>query len=648
MNPQPEDRSRIDQMKSSLYSRGAPDIRTKRRLRFSSAVPLGEVKTDWEHPQEKVDLVELNKIYKDNSMSFFTKLLMFSIVIFLIAIGIGAYLVFNGSNIVSANNVDITINGPISVAGGEPISFDVQVLNKNNIKLQTVDLSVEFPSGTVDSTDTSKELKKFRELLPDIDPGSYEKKTIEATLYGEENSKKEIKVVVEYRVNGSNAIFQKEKTFDILVSSSPLNVSVSSFKEVNSGQEFDLNVSMVSNSKETLKNIILKSTYPFGFSFINSDPKPLSDNNTWKIGDIPPGAKKTIKIRGKLDGQDDETRIFRFSTGSASVRDEKIIGTEYVSTTQEISIKKPFISIGASLDGNSEDQEYVGSFDNPIKVEISYFNNLPTPILDGEIHVKLSGSAFDKSSVSPEQGLYRSADNEIVWNSITTSDLRNISAGESGRVSFSIVPRNLSNSSKQISNPDVKLSISVQGKRNSETNVPESITSTAKRNIKISSNVSLSGQIVRSSGPFENVGPIPPKAEQYTTYTVIWTVDNTSNSVTGAQVRASLPPYVKWLNKISPSGESVTYNSVDGQLVWKIGNIDKNTSNSTKRRQVAFQISINPSITQVGQVPVLINQATLTAQDDFTNQTLTNNLSQMTTRFSSDPLFKDGDERVAK
>ncbi len=645
MNQNQEDKSRIDNMNRSLYSRGSPDIRTKRRLRFSSETE--DVKTDWEHPQEILENVELNKKYKDTSMSFFTKLFIFSIIIFISALGIGAYLLFNGSNIVSANNIDIKINGPVSIAGGEPVSFDIEILNKNNIKLETVDLNIDFPAGTVDSSDTTKELKNIRELIPDIDAGGEGIKTIKAVLYGQENSKKEIIVTVEYRVKGSNAVFQKQKTFDVLINSSPLNLTISSYKEVNSGQEFEITVTMNSNSKETIKNILLNASYPFGFSYISSDIKPLNNNNVWKIGDMPPKGKKTIKIKGKLDGQDDETRVFRFNTGAQSIRNEKLIGTEYVSSIQEISIKKPFISVGVAVDGDAESQEYIGTFNNPVKVDITYFNNLPTSIINGEVKIKLSGNAFDKISVSPDQGLYLSANNEIVWNSITTNDLKNIEAGGSGTVSFSLIPRNSSNQSKQTINPYVLMSINVQGKRLSENDVPESIVSSASRKIKISSDINLGGQIVRSTGPFENTGPIPPKAEQQTTYTVVWTIDNTANPVSGVEVRSSLPPYIKWMDKISPSNENISYNSVDGQIVWNVGNLGTYT-NDSKRRQVSFQIALNPSIAQVGQIPILINESTLNALDDFTNQTLNSNLSSLTTRFSTDPSFKDNNETVVK
>jgi hypothetical protein len=123
-----EDKSKIEELKKSLYSRTSPDIKTKRRLHFIKN-DLEGIKTDWEHPVEEKEEVELNEKYVDHSMSFFNKFLIGSFIFFIIALSIGAYLFFNGSNIVSANNIDITVSGPVSVAGGSKASFDIQVFN---------------------------------------------------------------------------------------------------------------------------------------------------------------------------------------------------------------------------------------------------------------------------------------------------------------------------------------------------------------------------------------------------------------------------------------------------------------------------------------------------------------------------------------
>ncbi len=642
----PEDKSKIDELKKSLYSRNAPDIRVKRRLHFD--LPEEEtVNTDWQHPEEEiVEDTRPTPTYKSNSMTFLSKFLLASIVFFILAVGIGTYLLLNGSNIISGNNIDINVKGKITAAGGEPIPLNIQINNKNNVKLQNVEISIDFPVGTVDGNDSSKEIRQYKEKLDDIQPGGISQKNLNIALYGEENAKKDIPITISYKVAGSNAVFEKKKDYEILISSSPLSISISSFKEVTSGQEFETEVVVNSNSNEIIRNLLLHASYPFGFTYISSSVKPDDGSKTWRIGDLPPKAKKTIKIKGRLDGQDDETRVLNFSVGSPSSRDGLVIGTEYISASQDVSIKKPFITATISLNDDSSVKEYVGDFNTPVRATVTWFNNLPTSIADGEVHVKLSGNAYDKASVSPQDGYYKSADNEIVWNKQTTSALGNIGAGESGSVSFNFIPRNYSTPLKTVTNPSITIDVGLQGKRFSETNVPESVSSSARRLIKISTDLILVANVVRSVGPFENTGSIPPQAEKQTTYTVVWTVNNTSNTVSAAQVKTTLPPYVKWLGKTSPSTEDIKYSANRSEIVWNVGNVDTYTTNSSRRRQVAFQVSLEPSVAQVGSSPALINSTNLIGQDDFTGENFNRTLQSLSTSFSSDPTYKSGDEIV--
>jgi hypothetical protein len=484
-------------------------------------------------------------------------------------------------------------------------------------------------------------------LVGDIKPGGIGQKTVSAVLYGEENSKKEMAVTISYRVNGSSAVFQKQKTFEVIINSSPLSLTVDSYKEITAGEQFEMKVNISSNSNEVIKNLILKAVYPFGFEYISSEPKTVGDSTTWNIGDIPPNGKRTVVIKGKLQGQNDETRVFRFQIGSENKNVSNTIGTEFVSYSEEISIRKPFLDVGIDIDNNVENTEYIGSFDRPENVSVTWFNNLDVPVNDAEIHVKLSGNAYDKISVSPDKGNFKSADNEIVWNKITNEELSSIPAGGSGKVSFNIIPKEKSDA-KGITNPGIKIDVSVSGKRLSETNVPEKIASGASRKVKLSSNLNISSQIVRNTGPFQNTGPVPPKAEKETTYTVIWTVDNTVNTISGAEVKSSLPVYVNFVGKTSPSDEDIQYNPNTHEIVWNIGNVDTQTLRNGHRRQVAFQISFTPSISQVNSAPVLINKTTLTGQDDFTNVPLISNQIPLTTSFSSDPAYRNGDEMVVK
>ena len=644
--PPNEKKSSIDELNDSLYSRTSPDVRTRRKLRFSDTEQT--IKTSWNEGQTIAEDPQLNKQYEDHSMYFFTKILIASIVFCLGAVGIGAYLFFNGANLISANNIDITINGPVSIQGGEPISFDVVTTNNNNVDLQLVDMSVDFPPGTTDPSDSTSIMQNYRKLIGDIPSGGKSDEQVKAIIFGQENDQKQITVTLTYSVKGSTSVFTKIQTYNVLISSSPINVNVSSVKEITSGQEFSIKVDLKSNSKEVLKNVLVRGSYPFGFTFDSSDLKPFSDNATWAIGDIPPGAERSFNIKGKLQGEDTDTRVFHFQIGAQSPIDPKGIGTQYAVVAQNVSIQKPFISLSISVDGDNTPNDSVAQFGDQKHVQISWFNNLPNVISNVILTAKLSGSAYDKNLVSPDNGIFKSISDEIVWNQQTNPELAQVAAGAGGIVSFNIVPKDLSTSGHQIVNPSISIQTSVSGDRAQETNVADTLNSVATKNIRISSNIGLSDRVVRTVGPFVNYGPIPPVAESSTTYTIIWTVDNTSSSIGQAQVSASLPPYVSWLGSVSPASENVVYDHNSGVVTWNIGNVGTYTYGSSQRREVAFQVSIVPNLSQVGSIPTLVNPITLTAQDNYTGILLKSSQDAMTTRFSTDPAFSDGNEIVVK
>ncbi len=633
--------SKLSKLQKSLYSRNRPE--TVHSTKVSFKPEQNTVPTDWQHPEESFE--EQPVEYVDTGMSFFTKFFIGSLIFFVLALGMSLIFLFKGANIVSADNIDISVSGPLSTGAGDEFPFDIQIYNKNNIKLEVVDLNVEFPSGTVNPDDTSTEYKRYQQILPDIEPGAYAQKTIRTILYGEENSKKTIMIKVEYRIKGSNALYYKEKPYEVIISAAPVSMTVTSFKEIQSNQEFEVTVQVSSNSQQVLKNMMLHAYYPFGFTFTSSDVKPLTDNATWRLGDLKPQEKKTIKFKGKIEGQDDEERVFRFSTGLQSAKSDKVIGTEFVSSNQSLRIKKPFLTTKLTLNDSEGNGDYVAQYDQPVTAEIEWFNNLPTSVSDAEIRVKFSGMVFDKNSVDPDEGLFKSADNEIIWNTQTTKALRSIGAGESGRVIFKFTPR----SKGAQTNPTMTADVSIKGRRVSEENVPENLTSNTVRNIKIASSAGLGAVIVRSTGPFQNSGPIPPKAEQATTYTVIWTINNTSSGIADAVVTSKLPPYVKWVGRISPETEDIKYDTKDGSIVWNVGDVPAYTGFGAARREVAFQISFEPSVSQVGKNTLsLVENAAFKAIDIFTGTTLYSSRSELTTRFSTDPQFKNGDDTITR
>jgi hypothetical protein len=165
--------------------------------------------------------------------------------------------------------------------------------------------------------------------------------------------------------------------------------------------------------------------------------------------------------------------------------------------------------------------------------------------------------------------------------------------------------------------------------------------------VSLSTNIYLGSKIYRSQGNIENYGPIPPKADTPTSYTVHWSLGNTFNQVSNVEVRAELPLYVKWKGLHSPTGEKISFNSVTNEVVWEVGSVLPDTGSSSKR-EVYFQIELTPSINQVGSSPVLIEDARLTGIDKVTGLKLNTSASSLNTNFTGDSSFRMGDEKVSQ
>jgi len=172
-----------------------------------------------------------------------------------------------------------------------------------------------------------------------------------------------------------------------------------------------------------------------------------------------------------------------------------------------------------------------------------------------EIEAKLSGP-INESSILVGKGFYRSIDETVIWSQDRNPVFESVRPGESGRVSFRVASTDFIGS--VVSNPEVVVDVSVRGRRLSETNVSEEVVSSATSKIRLNSELSLLPRIVHFSGPISNSGSIPPKADEETTYTVIWTLSNTINNVSNAVVSTTLPSYVRWAGNISPSNEQVS------------------------------------------------------------------------------------------
>ena len=320
-----------------------------------------------------------------------------------------------------------------------------------------------------------------REIFPlgVIKNGESYNQKISGVFFGEKESVKEIKISLEYRVKNSSATFYKEKNYEISISSSPIIITPTYPKEINSNQDITFSIEVFSNSKESINDLLVQVEYPFGFVYKSSSLSPLTGgNNIWKFSELSSGSKKTINIVGSIIGQDNEEKVFRINSGTASKDDERTIGVPIVAMSESILVKKPFIDLVLLIDNKEGD--YAAKGGSPVFNQIVLRNNLPEKLFNLSVEASLSGGALNQSSVVVgEGGFFRSLDNVILWDNRSISSLGNMDPGTEQKLSFRLTPLAYSQIQKG-SNPLINILVKIKGERVLDSGSVESISAMEK------------------------------------------------------------------------------------------------------------------------------------------------------------------------
>jgi hypothetical protein len=596
-----------------------------------------KVETDW---STTVSTPTTKKKYVE--VSAFKFVLGWIILMFMGSIGFLLYKVLDDPSArPSDKNVGLNIEGPVSVAAGEPVEFTVSVANKNKVSLAYATLVITYPEGARSPADITKPLREEKKILGEIKAGADGIYRTKAIFLGEEKTDKNVLISLEYRLDGVNSSLEKRTEYIVNISASPINVTVETLREVNNGGDLELKINLVANTRESLNDVLFKIDYPFGFVFKEASQKPSFQNNVWKLGKVDQGSKQTIVVRGTLSGEDGQEKVFRTYTGTQG-RQEYEIETVYGSLLSGVVIKKPFLAINLDVNGK-EIEPYVANFGEALSASIIWKNNLATRVTDAEVEVTLRGTPLDRRSIEPGfGGFYRSSDDTIVWNERETPALAQIDAGKTGEVSFLFRALPAQTKERLLRNPEITLDVTIRGKRTSESGVPEEIRTVVTRTIHFTTDVKFASRLVYFDGPIKNAGPIPPRVGQQTTYTVIWSVMNTSNNVDDAVVSSRLPSYVTWENAIDPQAEDIIYDENRGTITWNVGQVTAGTGIISPIKQVAFQISVTPSLGQLGKSPDVLFESLFTGEDNFTNAPIERSASKLNTSAPTDPAVPRG------
>ena len=672
----PEDSS-IEHVKDELYKRGAAhDERNRRALH---EVEHEEVASSWDEPKPEISaeqehdpkhiLEELHKGHvpgmenapsepeilndprfnrerheyeekKSLSSRIVKGIFTVSLVFFIFAAGLAAYFLIGGVNQVSCDNVNINISGPQSIASGKKLSLDIDVDNTNPVPMRNAELEVIYPEGARDAEYASMRLPSTKMQIGTVEVGERVRSTAHALLFGQEMVKQQITAEITYEIDDSNASFTCNEVYEVTIATAPIHVSVSGLEEISSGQELELEVLITSNSEETVPDLRLVADYPFGFEFVSSEPEPSEGDNAWEIGDLAPGMERTLIMRGVVSGQGTEARTIDIEVGEKDPSKADGITAVLQKLNHPLLVTRPFLSLELELNDDTS-SEVVEQLAETITGNIFWKNTTEDALHDVEVDVILDGVMLDEHSVRTESGYYRSIDNTITWTPQTTKEkFRVVEPQEEGILSFTFTT-NQFDPRTSMTNPVFNIELEARARRVSDNiPVPQNLTGQSKRVIRFDSNPTLNAYAVYNVGPFSNTGPHPPRVDQETTYTVVWSISNTTNDLHSTEVRGVLPEYIEWLGAYSPESESVTYNPVTREVIWSPDGIARGAGYESPSKEMFFQVSAIPSISQIDFLLTLADNPTLQGVDSFTGNVIEREVRLVDTQLLNDPYFK--------
>lgn len=604
-----EEKSALDTVEHELYDphKQAEDIMIS-RPRESRPLDLPSSWSSENYLKEEME--------KEKRVSFGVKMLVFSSIILLLAISFTAWRVFSSRNVVSSANIDMTADITPYVEGGEEIPLVVTLGNKNTSALQDATLTLLYKKGTGSQNEEEKISEK--RIIGNIGANEYKRQDFKVTVYGAEAESRDLAVKLEYKVAGSNAIFNKVVTQSVTLKTPPMSVHIDGPSTLSHGQSGTFIVTVKNNTGTSSLPSVLQLTLPNTFNIESSEPEAISRSASWAIPPLTKGGSTVIKITGSISGSQKETTSIQAKIGSQGDSFNRI-GVVYSTQSFDLNVVSSPITFALALStdrGSSESLRY----GDRATLSITYTNNSDTPIQDVSFKVAISGTAALTKEVIPGDGYYDSEAQTITWNKTILSELATVDSKAQG--TFSIIIPIVSQGSNS---PILKVEVTGVGSSVNK----DDVLATISKTWAVQGSVNISAQTNYKNSQFKNTGPVPPEPNTDTTYTEHIIV-SAQNALNRAKVTFSLPLYVSWLNTTS-NNSNILYDDKNRTVTW---NIDKMEAGKTVTADV--RVSVRPSQSHVGLSPAITSKIVLDADEEVSKAHIRTTISPLTTIISGE------------
>lgn len=636
--------SKLEELEESLYGREdrAPAVRGRKQMPFPASGRM--LNTSWS--TEKSWPGVLSKI----PVSKVTAMVVLAGALFIIGAGVFAFLYLGNER----REARIEIGGRDTVEGGESVTIPVLFRNVSADALEDADFIITFPRGTLFQNESGRlepVAGRVVRRIGTLAAGTERLEQFTAQFFGREGEEKTIGASLAYRPAGLKARFSSEAEKRVTITRVPLVISWDIPEIITPGQEVAIIVRYSSQARAAFDNLWLLLEYPPGFTVMEAVPAASGADDQrspadarWPIGALAPGEEKKLSLKAIFGNVGGDIQSLRVGIGVLNETTKEL--TIWQESVREVRLfASPFLLEG-SIGDKREGIIKPGDF---LSLKVRYKNRSAVAVKNITIRTALRTEAIDFSTLSiSDGGIFDFLTKDIVWGPGGTTALQEVAPGQEGALHMSarMRPRPV-----VATNADKNLTI-VMSSRMETSSIPAELKGTVlsqedRATFKVSTIALISGRSVFRTSPIANTGPVPPKVGEKTTYAIVWEVRNFTNEIEGAEMRASLPPNIRWEGVVSPQDADVRFDAASGEVRWRLGRVTPGTGVLVPAKVVAFQVSLIPSEVDVGRTPALTGDVRFSGRDTFTGEDLALEISGVSTQLPEDPLVK-GEEWTVK
>jgi hypothetical protein len=553
------------------------------------------------------------------------KILIVSSIIFLVIVVISSIGFYYWLTSFKKSLVDFNISGPTQVASGESVSYSISYWNNTNQILENANLTIRYPQDAL--VPNGKVIQNID--LGNIGIGGGGKQEINFSFIGSDKSIEKLEAVLNYKPQNTTSTFENDASEEAAINGSALGIDFKAPEAVLPNIRSIYVVHYKNNTDKVFNNVSIEADYPSDFNFVSSDKTPSNGNNVWNLGDLNPNEEGDISIVGVLRNTQNIT--FNLSIGVNE-------GGKFYKFTQssaQINLASLPLKLDISVNGESS---IIANPSDSLRFKIRYENSAGMALSDVILKAKLDGLMYDFSTLKTN-GFFNGQTNTITWNAGNIPDFKSLQSGESGEVEFDITVKSqyiirtfrdknfLLQIAASLETPTVPPSLAVK-----------SLSVENDLALKVNTKAELKTKGYYYDSVIKNSGPLPPRVNQTTTYTIHWQITNYSNDMDSVVVKSVLPQGVRWLNnKAGAGGATLEYNDRTNELTWNVGKVSAGTGVLLDPYEVIFQLALTPSINRANYVVSVLEDSNLTGKDVFTGIDISAAVSALKTDMPDDP-----------